>query len=62
MYRTLRYTTQMEYYMPEETRDATINIRVKPSIKKAAERKAAEQNRSLTAYLEWLILQDTKKK
>ena len=22
----------------------------------------AEQNRSLTAYLEWLILQDTKKK
>jgi predicted HicB family RNase H-like nuclease len=63
MYRTLRYATQMDCYMPdEETRAATINIRVKPSIKKAAERKAAEQNRSLTAYLEWLILQDTKKK
>lgn len=48
--------------MPEETRNAIINIRVKPSLKKAAKKQAAEQNRSLTAYLEWLILQDTKKK
>jgi hypothetical protein len=35
---------------------------VKPSIKEAAVKKAAEQNRSLTTYLEWLILQDTKRK
>ena len=44
----------------EETRNVSINIRVKPSIK-AAEKRAAE-NRSLTAYLEWLILQDSKRK
>ena len=47
--------------MPEETRSATLNIRLKPSIKKAAAKKAASQNRSLTTYIEWLILQDIKK-
>ena len=52
----------MESKKSDETKNATINIRVKPAIKAAAEKKAEEQNRSLTAYLEWLILQDTKKK
>lgn len=46
----------------KEIKDAMVVVRVKPSIKAAAVKKAAEQNRSLTAYLEWLILQDTKKK
>jgi hypothetical protein len=48
--------------MKTELREAVINIRVKPSIKAAAEKRAAEEHRSLTAYLEWLILQDTKRK
>jgi predicted HicB family RNase H-like nuclease len=48
--------------MEQETKDTAINIRVKPSIKAAAVKKAAEQNRSLTTYIEWLILQDTKRK
>jgi hypothetical protein len=49
---------------PKEQRikDAIINIRVLPAVKEAAVKKAAEQNRTLTTYLEWLILQDTSSK
>jgi hypothetical protein len=46
----------------KEIKDTMIVIRVKPSIKAAALKRAAEEHRSLTAYLEWLIMQDTKKK
>jgi hypothetical protein len=46
----------------KEIKEAMIVVRVKPSIKAAAEKRAAKENRSLTAYLEWLILQDTRKK
>jgi predicted HicB family RNase H-like nuclease len=49
--------------MPEKRlKIATVNLRLKPEIKAAAVKKAAEQHRTLTAYLEWLILQDTKRK
>jgi hypothetical protein len=65
----LRWATRQDQFdnrrpqMPEErTKDAIINIRVKPEIKAAAVKKATEQNRTLTTYLEWLILQDTAKK
>ena len=52
----------MPKQQPERTKDAVINIRVLPAIKEAAVKNAAEQNRTLTTYIEWLILQDTKKK
>lgn len=66
----LRWSTQVEQMKNsrrgdprgDETRSAVINIRVWPSIKMAAEKRAAEEHRSLTAYLEWLILQDTRRK
>lgn len=47
--------------MPEDTKTAVITIRVKPAIKAKALKRAAEENRSLTTYIEWLILQDTKR-
>jgi hypothetical protein len=49
--------------MPEKRlKTATLNLRLKPEIKQAAAKKAAQQHRTITAYLEWLILQDTKRK
>jgi hypothetical protein len=37
----------------------TPTLTMLPAIKTAAEKRAAEQNRTLTQYLEWLILRDT---
>ena len=47
--------------MNTEKHTERITMKVKPSIKKAAERRAAEEGRNLSNYIEWLILKDTKK-
>ena len=46
--------------MPEKnrTKSATLNLRIDPKIKEAAERAAAADRRSLTAYVEKLIEDD----
>jgi predicted HicB family RNase H-like nuclease len=48
--------------MTEETKDATITIRIKPSIKAKAVKRAHQEGRSLANYLERLIEQDAKAK
>jgi hypothetical protein len=48
--------------MPKETKDAQVNLRIKPSLKRAAERAAAEDNRSLTSLIEKLLLDYLKKR
>jgi len=44
--------------MPDELRTAQVNLRLQPSLKKAAEQAAAEERRSLTSYIEKLIDDD----
>jgi hypothetical protein len=44
--------------MPDELRTAQVNLRLHPSLKKAAEKAAAEERRSLTSYIEKLIDDD----
>ena len=44
-----------------ERRAETISIRVKPNIKELATQQAAKRNRSLTNYIETLILDDAEK-
>ena len=66
-YRVVGWTSNARCYTTvnmktDEPRGAVITIRTKPSIKAAAVKKAAEEHRTLTAYLEWLILQDTKRR
>ena len=41
--------------MKKETRSAVMQLRVRPSIKKAAEEAAAADNRSLTSLIEKLL-------
>ena len=38
-----------------------LNVRVEPNIYKSAERRAAEEDRSLSAHIRYLIMQDCKK-
>lgn len=45
-----------------ERKVETISIRVKPDIKELATQQAAKHNRSLTNYIETLILDDANKK
>jgi hypothetical protein len=42
--------------MPRETKDAQVNLRLQPSLKQAAERAAADDNRSLTGLIERLLI------
>jgi predicted HicB family RNase H-like nuclease len=44
------------------TKTATINLRVDPEVKAAAERAAAADRRSLTTYIEMLIEDDVRRK
>lgn len=44
------------------TKTAILSLRIEPSIKEAAERIAAEDRRSLTAYVEKLMIDDIKKR
>ena len=41
--------------MPEETKTAPVNLRLRPSLKAAAEKAAAEDQRSLTGLIEKLL-------
>jgi hypothetical protein len=45
-----------------ELRSAQVNLRLKPSMKAAAEKAAEADNRSLTSYIETLIANDLAKK
>lgn len=47
--------------MTKEKRTERINMKVLPSVKEAAEKKAAEQGRTLSNYIEQLIINDTEK-
>jgi predicted HicB family RNase H-like nuclease len=44
----------------EEKKEASITIRVRPSIKAIAVRRAAEESRSLANYIERLIEKDAR--
>lgn len=39
-------------------KSATVNLKVTPEFKALLVRQAAAQHRSVTAYLEWLVMQD----
>ncbi len=41
--------------MPRETKTVPLNLRIKPSLKAAAERAAADDQRSLTSLIEKLL-------
>jgi predicted HicB family RNase H-like nuclease len=47
--------------MVDETKDATLTIRIKPSIKAKAVKRAHQEGRSLANYIERLIEQDAKR-
>jgi hypothetical protein len=48
--------------MPPEVKSAQVNLRLKPTMKAAAEKAAAADHRSLTAYIEKLIADDLQAK
>lgn len=43
--------------MERVKKTVTINLRVTPELKGLLAKQAREQNRSITSYLEWLVLQ-----
>lgn len=47
--------------MARETKDAQVNLRITPSLKKAAEKAAADDQRSLTSLVEKLLVEHIKK-
>lgn len=48
--------------MEKEKATERIYMKIKPSVKTAAEKKAEKENRTLSKYIEWLIIKDTNKK
>ena len=44
-----------------ERRTEFIQMKVMPSLKEKAQKRAEQEGRSLSNYIEWLILQDLKK-
>jgi predicted HicB family RNase H-like nuclease len=40
---------------------ATLSLRIRPSVKAAAVKRAKAEDRSLANYVEWLIIADAKK-
>jgi predicted HicB family RNase H-like nuclease len=56
------HTLSTEISMADETKSAVLTIRIRPSIKAKAAKRAVEEDRSLANYIEQLILQDTKRK
>ena len=48
--------------MSEETKSATVQLRIKPSLKKAAEKAASDDSRSLTSLVEKLLSDHLKRK
>lgn len=49
--------------MPKQnrTKTATLNIRIKPELKALIEKRAEEESRSVTSYIEWLVKKDAKR-
>ena len=45
----------------KEKSTVNLNIRMKPSVKEAGQKRAEEEGRSFSNYIEWLILQDVKR-
>lgn len=43
------------HYMAEENKSATVQLRIRPSLKEAAESAAAADHRSLTSLIEKLL-------
>jgi hypothetical protein len=48
--------------VPEETKTAQVNLRLRPSLKNAAEKAAADDHRSLTSLIEKLLNDHLRKK
>lgn len=48
--------------MTPENKTALLNLKVTPSFKARVKQLAAEENRSITSLLEWLVLEHQKKK
>jgi hypothetical protein len=48
--------------MARETNDAQVNLRIQPSLKEAAEKAAADDQRSLTSLIEKLLVDHLKAK
>lgn len=46
--------------MARETKDAQVNLRIQPSLKEAAEKAAADDQRSLTSLIEKLLVDHLK--
>jgi len=44
-----------------EKRTDKINMKIAPSLKQKAQERADQEGRSLSNYIEWLILQDIEK-
>ena len=49
-------------YMATEYKSAIVQLRIKPSLKEAAEKAAEDDNRSLTSLIEKLLSDHLKKK
>ena len=47
--------------MKQSPKTATLNLMVSPEFKELVRKMAEQQNRSMTQYLEWLVLQDAAK-
>lgn len=47
--------------MAEKEKTVMLSIRMKPSVKEAGQKRAEEEGRSFSNYIEWLILQDVKR-
>lgn len=48
--------------MKKENKSATFAVRMRPSVKEAAEELAAEENRSLSSLMETLLIEYLKEK
>jgi hypothetical protein len=53
--------SSLRRYMPR-TKSATLNLRIEPAIKDAAEKAAADDRRSLTSLVEKLLVDHLRKK
>lgn len=45
----------------KEKRTERIYMKITPSLKEAAQKRAEEEGRTLSNYIEWLIVKDSKK-
>jgi len=57
----LKYLAQYHRRIPALNKPESITIRVSTEFKAILRQQASQQNRSMTSYLEWLVLQDAAK-